>query len=57
MKEIRPCPFCGEHDVEWDADEEHVPVLHWVYCPECQCTSPTGVTHEDVVEMWNGALR
>lgn len=51
---LKPCPFCGSHDVRWDG-----PDMKWLACAECNCEGPTyhlsvgDDTPKGVIQLWN----
>jgi Lar family restriction alleviation protein len=49
--EIEPCPFCGNDDPQWNADNAET--VLWLDCPECGATGPTAQTHEEAADLWN----
>jgi Lar family restriction alleviation protein len=52
MKELKPCPFCGERDQKVFLG---IPkTKDWfVQCQTCQTTGPTGGDRESAVFQWN----
>lgn len=53
MSDLLPCPFCGEPNVEMEADPDH---RHWpaVRCNECGALGPSiKMDHLGAKEDWN----
>lgn len=49
--QVKPCPFCGQDDVEIDEIDLR---CFAVCCPDCECIGPVvKTTVEDAIEMWN----
>jgi len=49
--DIEPCPFCGNDDPQWSADDAET--VLWLECDECGATGPTAQTHEEAADLWN----
>ena len=60
-KDLKPCPFCGSHDIAnvsagtagptnvWHAGDE----IFAVNCRECGASVPNGYRNQVVVDAWN----
>jgi len=44
---IKPCPFCGSHDVMADFPDV------FLICNNCEAYGPTEKTEEDALRLWN----
>lgn len=64
--ELKPCPFCGSHDIGINKREETEFVFRkgekkvstvserWqIKCRNCPCGTYYGFYEEDVIEAWN----
>ena len=50
---IKPCPFCGNADLEmWDTVSEQ-PSPNQVYCRNCMTNGPMGENTEEGIALWN----
>ena len=49
--ELKPCPFCGGTDLEFDG----APIHYWIVCnnKECGAGGSGADTEEGAVEKWN----
>ena len=49
--ELKPCPFCGGVDVEFDGGD----IFYWIVCnnKECGAGGPGHNTEDGAVERWN----
>ena len=51
MEKLKPCPFCGETNVEVRTDDNG---LSWyVFCKECGLVCGFSVSKESVEKGWN----
>jgi len=49
--ELKPCPFCGSHDVFINfPDSEHI---FWGQCEDCDCETGWKDTEELAIKAWN----
>jgi Lar family restriction alleviation protein len=56
MSELKPCPFCGSHDVYLLRDGDKDELVGWVTCCDCEGSGPivdTDITEENVAAKWN----
>lgn len=50
MNQLKPCPFCGSTDLDFDDNGEN---NLWVYCNNCQEEGGIGVGKEEAIKVWN----
>lgn len=60
MKEIKPCPFCGNEEViivptEVRNIDDTITMMGSVCCQKCEADGPLKVTEEYAIEAWNRA--
>lgn len=53
---MRPCPFCGDRDVEVERTKAHwgESDIYEVVCNSCDIEGPAGDTQSQAIERWNG---
>ncbi len=52
-RELRPCPFCGDHYLEEVAPRDEYSSEHRVRCNNCDYGGPIGETPDGAREKWN----
>ena len=51
MEKLKPCPFCGESDIDIRTDDDG---LSWyAFCNDCGVMCGYSMTKEDVINAWN----
>lgn len=56
MNELKPCPFCGDEDLEIDhapTYDVHHPDVYEVHCVECGGRGGEGWTEAEAIAAWN----
>jgi len=60
-EELKPCPFCGNHDLGFDKDAVWPDAIHmaWVVChgDECDCRGPRAFWYDDLEEAKSEAVK
>ncbi len=52
--EIKPCPFCGDSDIQFDKHIGRYQETIWsMCCYQCGATFPNRYKKELLVEAWN----
>lgn len=55
MLNLKPCPFCEEHELLCMMVEGAVEAPeHHVYCAGCTARGPTLTTQRQAADAWNG---
>ena len=49
--DLKPCPFCGEKDGEYQVTDVYR--RHFVMCAVCESRGPTGITKWEARCEWN----
>ena len=55
---LKPCPFCGSTEVDFDGtlvpvDSEEWTGDSWVICENCGCSSAICDSEEEAANVWN----
>lgn len=57
-EELRPCRFCGSHDVGLEEQEEYNNRgRYFVCCYDCYATGPLRMNSELALKAWNEGVR
>ncbi|MBO5492222.1 MAG: Lar family restriction alleviation protein [Pyramidobacter sp.] len=48
--ELKPCPFCGAKRI---TVRETFRETFVVYCENCHCSTPYGMSKQYLIELWN----
>ena len=53
MSELKPCPFCGNEDVEIALFNIGWPKAWWVHCEKCKSDGAWAPEEQKAIQKWN----
>lgn len=53
MSELKPCPFCGEEEIERDTEMCYGGMHYGVFCSNCGASTDLYTSVERAEEAWN----
>lgn len=52
MEKLKPCPFCGGENIDYDVDDKYMPDTH-IECLNCGACVDLRYSNISVSEKWN----
>ena len=53
MMKLKPCPFCGDTNIEVESEDGR----YWyAFCDRCLCEGPNVLSKKAAIEQWNGRI-
>lgn len=51
--DVKPCPFCGDHDPYWDEMKVDQEMQLFLICQTCGCQGPYAGSYDVAADLWN----
>ena len=63
MRDLKKCPFCGDvADCDFESADGDMltpigPIVWYVFCKTCKCSTPPTDTLEEAITIWNKRVK